>query len=229
MTIATDPAALDALLAHQDPGRWDSFYADRSRPVPFFGPDPDENLVAWIDDGHVRHGKALDLGCGFGRNAVHLARHGFDVHGVDYSETALAWGREAAQQAGVQVDFVRSDVFGLQLAEAAYDLVYDGGCFHHIAPHRRAQYVALVVRALRPGGTFGMTCFRPEGGSGFSDDEVYERGTLGGGLGYTGEQLRAIWSPGLVVDELRPMRKPAAGSGIFGEPFLWVLRARKPA
>ncbi|MBK0390999.1 class I SAM-dependent methyltransferase [Ramlibacter algicola] len=227
MTIATDPAALDALLANQDPGRWDSFFADRSRPVPFFGPAPDENLAAWIDEGLLRPGQALDLGCGFGRNAVHLARHGVDVQAVDYSETALAWGREAAQQAGVQVDFVRSDVFELQVPEGAYDIVYDGGCFHHIAPHRRAQYVDLVVRALRPGGIFGMTCFRPEGGSGFSDDEVYARGTLGGGLGYTEEQLRAIWSAGLVIDELRPMRKPAAGSGTFGEPFLWVLRAHR--
>jgi SAM-dependent methyltransferase len=229
MTIATDPAALDALLAHQDPGRWDSFYADRSRPVPFFGPAPDENLAAWIGEGIVRPGRALDLGCGFGRNAVHMARHGFHVDAVDHSETALAWGREAAQQAGVQVGFVRSDVFELQLPEAAYDLVYDGGCFHHIAPHRRAQYVALVARALKPGGTFGMTCFRPEGGSGFSDDEVYERGTLGGGLGYTEEQLRGIWSAGLGIEELRPMREPAVGSGTFGAPFLWVLRARKRA
>ena len=228
MTVTTDPKALDAQLAHQDPGRWDRFYADRSRPVPFFGPAPDENLAAWIDGGLVRPGRALDLGCGFGRNAVHLARRGFDVEAVDYSEAAIAWGREAAQQAGVGIAFVRSDVFELQPAEAAYDLVYDGGCFHHIAPHRRAQYVDLVVRALRPGGTFGMTCFRPEGGSGFSDDEVYRRGTLGGGLGYTDAQLRAIWSAGLVIEELRPMRKPAPGSGLFGEPFLWVLRARKP-
>ena len=229
MTATTDARSLDALLAHQDPGRWDRFYADRSRPVPFFGPAPDENLAAWIDEGLVRPGKAIDLGCGFGRNAVHLARHGFDVEAVDYSEAALAWGREAAQEAGVDVAFVRSDVFELQPAEAAYDFVYDGGCFHHIAPHRRAQYVELVVRALRPGGTFGLTCFRPEGGSGFSDDEVYRRGTLGGGLGYTDAQLRAIWSGPLAIEDLRPMRKPAPGSGTFGEPFLWVLRARKPA
>ena len=81
MTDTTDPRALDALLAHQDPGRWDTFFSDRTRPVPFFGPAPDENLVAWIDEGRVRPGKALDLGCGFGRNAVHLARRGFRVNG----------------------------------------------------------------------------------------------------------------------------------------------------
>ena len=119
------------------------------------------------------------------------------------------------------------NVFELNLAAGDCDLVYDSGCFHHIAPHRRAKYVELVVRALKPGGWFGLTCFRPEGGSGYSDDEVYVRRSLGGGLGYTEEQLREIWSQGLQVRVLRQMEKPGAGSGLFGEGFLWVLLAQK--
>lgn len=39
-----------------------------------------------------------------------------------------------------------------------------------------------------------MVCFRPEGGSGLSDDEVYERGTLGGGLGYTDVGEAFVWA-----------------------------------
>ena len=73
-----------------------------------------------------------------------------------------------------------------------------------------------------------MTCFRPEGGSGYSDEEVYQRGSIGGGLGYTEERLREIWSRGLQVRVVRQMRKQAAGSGLFGEDFLWVLLAQKP-
>jgi hypothetical protein len=89
------------------------------------------------------------------------------------------------------------------------------------------KYVELVVRALKPGGWFGLTCFRPEGGSGYSDDEVYVRRSLGGGLGYTEEQLRKIWSQGLQVRVLRQMEEPSAESGLFGERFLWVLLAQK--
>jgi hypothetical protein len=62
---------------------WDSFYADRSKPVPFFVAKPDENLVSYLDRSMVTPGRALDLGCGPGRNAVHLASAGFTVDAVD--------------------------------------------------------------------------------------------------------------------------------------------------
>jgi len=39
-------------------------------------------------------------------------------------------------------------------------------------------------------------CFRPEGGSGYTDQQVYERASLGGGLGYSEDRLRAMWDTG---------------------------------
>jgi len=72
-----------------------------------------------------------------------------------------------------------------------FDLAYDGGCFHHVAPHRRQSYVDVVAGLLRPGGCFGLICFSPEGGSGNSDAEFYDKRSLGGGLGYGEEQSRA--------------------------------------
>ncbi|MCL6299778.1 class I SAM-dependent methyltransferase [Streptomyces kronopolitis] len=67
---------------------WDCFYADRSKPVPFFAAKPDENLVSWLDRGLLTPGRALDLGCGPGRNALHLAAAGFEVDAVDLSPAA---------------------------------------------------------------------------------------------------------------------------------------------
>jgi hypothetical protein len=118
-------------------------------------------------------------------------------------------------------------VFELQLKPASYDLTYDSSCFHHLAPHRRAQYVDLVVNTLRPRGCFSLVCFRPKGGSGFTDEEVYERGALGGGLGYTEERLREIWSARLQVRSIRQMKKTGDESGLFGETFLWAMLAQK--
>jgi cyclopropane fatty-acyl-phospholipid synthase-like methyltransferase len=218
---------LDGLLAHQDSQRWDSFYQDRAKPCPFFGTSADESLAQWIEESRLRPGRAIDLGCGNGRNAIFLARNGFSVEAVDYSRSAIEWARDRVAEAGAAVSLVQQSVFELNLTAGAYDLVYDSGCFHHIAPHRRTAYVELVVRALKPGGWFGLTCFRPEGGSGYSDDEVYVRRSLGGGLGYTQERLREIWSQGLQIRVLRQMEKPVAGSGVFGENFLWVLLAQK--
>lgn len=222
-------AALDAVLVAREGPWWDSFYQDRARPCPFFVPFPDESLAQWVDEGLIRPGPALDLGCGHGRNAIFLARRGFSVEGVDYSQEALDWAEDRVAEAGVAVALTKRNVFEWQPEPASYELVYDSGCFHHIPPHRRRGYVELVVRALKPGGWFGLTCFRPEGGSGLSDDEVYERRSMGGGLGYTEERLREIWSQGLQVRRVRQMNKPGADSALFGEDFLWVLLAQKVA
>ncbi|KPF68156.1 hypothetical protein IP84_10385 [beta proteobacterium AAP99] len=228
-----DAAALDAQLTRETSPRWDAFYADRARPCGFFGTAPDESLHGWLESGRIpRPGAtapraALDLGCGNGRNAVFLAQQGFAVTGVDYSATAIRWATERAAAAGATLKLRCENVFALDLPAGGFDLIYDSGCFHHIAPHRRACYVQLVHDALRPGGLFALTCFRPEGGSGLTDAQVYERGSLGGGLGYTEAQLRQHWGSALDILELRQMQKPAAGSGLFGEPFLWVMLAQK--
>lgn len=220
-------AELDALLVDHESDWWDSFYKDRAKPCPFFGTSPDESLARWVDEGLVRPGRAVELGCGNGRNAIFLARRGFSVEGVDYSQIAIDWARERASEAGVNVLLRRQSVFDLELKTGSYDLVYDSGCFHHIPPHRRRSYVELVTNALKPGGWFGLACFRPEGGSDYSDEEVYERRSLGGGLGYTEERLREIWSRDLQVRVIRQMDKPSAESGLFGEEFLWALLAHK--
>jgi Tellurite resistance protein TehB len=58
---------------------WDSFYEDRAKLCTFFGTAPDESLSGWVHDGLLRPGRAVELGCGNGRNAIFLARQGFSV------------------------------------------------------------------------------------------------------------------------------------------------------
>lgn len=219
---------LDVLLAqHSDASWWDGFYADRAKPIPFFAGHPDESLPELLSVAGMP-GRALDLGCGNGRNSVLLASEGWEVDAVDHSQEALRWAAEKAAQAGVQVRLHQQSVFDFRFDTGAYDLVYDSGCFHHMPPHRRATYIDLVARALKPGGWFGMACFAPEGGSGLTDLQVYERRSTGYGLGYTEAQLRQLWSRCLDVRTIRRMRKPPSDSRAFGEPFLWVLSGRKP-
>ncbi|MFF4391345.1 MULTISPECIES: class I SAM-dependent methyltransferase [unclassified Streptomyces] len=210
---------------------WDGFYADRSKPVPFFVPKPDENLVSYLDRGLIAPGRALDLGCGPGRNALHLASLGFEVDAVDLSPAALAWGEERAREAGAEIRFHRGNAFDLAATALSgpYDLIYDSGCFHHLPPHRRISYLALLERSLAPGGHLALTCFAAGAmGSEIPDEEFYREAGLQGGLAYTPEALRAIFSD-LTEVELRRMRDEPAESPLFGEPFLWTALLRRPA
>lgn len=203
---------------------WDGFYEDRERPVPFFADRPDENLDAWLRDGPLRHGRALELGCGPGRNARRLAEAGYDVDAVDGSSEAIAWARERVD--GVR--FHRADIFAMDLPHEKYDLVYDSGCLHHLAPHRRISYLALLDRHLKPGGHFGLACFAagtgdPNSGTELPDAQLYRDRSLHGGLAYTPDELRRLFA-GYTEVELRPMK---ADTGRFGVPFLLVALFRK--
>ncbi|MEV7404574.1 class I SAM-dependent methyltransferase [Streptomyces sp. NPDC091267] len=207
---------------------WDGFYADRSRPVPFFVSKPDENLASLVDRGLVKPGRALDLGCGPGRNAIYLAPMGFEVDAVDLSPTAISWAEDRAAEAGVEVRFRCGDAFDLPTGEPdrPYDLIYDSGCFHHLPPHRRVSYRSLLDRALAPGGHLALTCFATGAmGSELNDADFYEQSRLHGGLAYTPESLRWIFSD-LAEIELRRMRDEPAESPLFGEPFLWTALFR---
>lgn len=214
---------LDGLFADTDPARWDRFYADRSRPVPFFAAKPDENLVSYLERGLIKPGRALDVGCGPGRNAVHLVAAGFTVDAVDLSEEAIAWASDRAREAGVTVDFRCGDAFA---ATGPYDLIYDSGCFHHLPPHRRVSYLAMLDRALAPGGHFALTCFTVDEGSSRPDADFYRNPQLDGGVGYTPESLRWIFSD-LEQVELRLMTEQHADSPWFGVPFLWTALFRR--
>ncbi len=219
---------LDALLEGSGGAWWNEFFADRARPCPFLVEWPDENLVAWFSEGLLTPGRVLELGCGHGRNATYLASLGCSVDAVDFSASAIEWARERAKHAGAPVDFQCCSIFDATFTQGSYDLVYDSGCFHHLPPHRRKDYAGLVRGALKPAGSYGLVCFRPEGGSGYTDQQVYEQASLGGGLGYSEDRLRALWDKApFSLHMLRQMNKTDGQGPCFGADFLWALLATK--
>ncbi|WP_228551304.1 SAM-dependent methyltransferase [Paenibacillus sp. B01] len=221
---------LDALLQERSSFSWDRFYSDRERKVPFFIDLPDESLVQAVESGWIKPGKVLELGCGPGRNALYLAENGFDVHAVDLSEEAIAWAKQRALERGVQVRFERLNLLELSEQGRDCDLVYDSGCFHHIAPHRRMDYCRIVDEALRPGGCFALTCFKENGalgGSARSDWEVYRQMSLGGGIGFTASKLGRHF-PDYERIECREMKDCGPESGCFGSSELLAAWFRKP-
>ncbi|MEK5251424.1 class I SAM-dependent methyltransferase [Bacillus sp. FSL R9-9530] len=214
---------LDSLLL--EPTQfWDNFYSNREKGVPFFTNKPDENLVNYFDKELLNPGKVLELGCGPGRNAIYFAEKGCLVDAVDLSQESIQWATERAKEKNVHVNFIYNNIFDLQIEEGTYDIVYDSGCFHHIAPHRRMNYINLVKKALKPGGYFAITCFVQGGelgGADITDWEVYKLQSLKGGLGFTDAKLRVIFRDFSEV-EIRRMKEIKQSNKVFGVSGLWT-------
>jgi len=90
-------------------------------------------------------GRALDLGCGEGADAVWLAEHGWRAAGIDISTTAIERARRAARAAGLdptQASFTAADLSALE-PEHQYDLV-TASFFHSPVELPRA---AILSRA----------------------------------------------------------------------------------
>lgn len=211
---------------------WDPFYSDRERAVPFFNNKPDESLNSYVKKGMIQKGKALELGCGPGRNALFLGANGFEVDAMDISQVAIDWAKERAAELSLDIHFKCQSVFEISPINE-YDLIYDSGCMHGLLPHRRIQYLKMIHDGLKSGGYFGLTCFAPGfGGLGgpefeLSDWDVYEERSTKGGLAFTEEKIRYLLSDYFECIELRMMKEMDKDSELFGVPFLWTSLWRK--
>ena len=110
--------------------------------------DPNVFLVAEAAD--LPPGRALDVACGEGRNAIWLARRGWEVVGADYSPAALRKAAAVAASAGVQVTYVEADAT-LRSPEGPFDLV--AFCYLQLPADLMARALDLAVAQLAEGGT----------------------------------------------------------------------------
>ena len=112
---------------------------------------PSPELLAALSDGWLPgSGCVLDGGCGLGVEAGYLASAGWQVAGIDLSQTAA---RRAAAGHG-DVVFARADVRWLPFAPDCFDAALDRGCFHYLRPGDRPRYSDELRRVLRPGGKY---------------------------------------------------------------------------
>ncbi len=127
---------------------WDERYA-ASELVWSVGP----NQFVDAECADLSPGRALDLAAGEGRNAIWLARRGWDVTAVDFSQVALDKGRTLAGD--VDVEWVCADATTWTRADS-YDLVVIA--YLQLPAAERREAVRRGFTALRPGGTFLLVC-----------------------------------------------------------------------
>lgn len=120
--------------------------------VPWDDALPPPEVVNYLKD--HQPGRALDLGCGYGRASIYMAGLGWEVDAIDFIPEAIRVARERADQAGVQVHFHVAQVIDLAFLDGPYDFALDVGCGHNLSQEDLKRYRDQLVRLLRPGSDF---------------------------------------------------------------------------
>ncbi len=122
--------------------------------VPWDAPTPPPEIEAL--PASLPPGRALDLGCGYGRTAIYLARFGWRVVGVDFIPKAIDVARERALAAGVddRVAFHVASAAKLDFLTPPFDLAIDIGCVHSFDEPMLLAYRDELARLLRPDGLY---------------------------------------------------------------------------
>ncbi|MFF0306712.1 class I SAM-dependent methyltransferase [Streptosporangium sp. NPDC004379] len=194
--------------------QWDEMYRSRDR---LFSGNPNGVLVTEITD--LSPGRALDVGCGEGADALWLARRGWQVTGIDISETALRRAAASATDVEDRVAWERADLMTTPPPAGAFDLV----SVQYFPLLRRAGQAAPrgLLDAVAPGGTLlfvthALADLPPHPEGDFDPAGYYQVDDIA-------RLLDRTWD--VLVDETRPrVVPPPAGTHHAHDT---VLRARR--
>ena len=179
--------------------------------------EPNRRFASEVED--LTPGRALDLACGEGRNAVWLAERGWKTIGVDFSDVALAKAERLAASRGVVVDWVLADVLEHEPERGAFELVT---LLYLQLPHDElSEVLRSAVAALAPGGTLLVlghdTRNLAEGHGGPRDASVL----------FTPEEVVAELA-GLVVERAETVARPVTLEDGEAIALDALVRARRP-
>lgn len=173
---------------------------------------------------HAPRGRALDAGCGTGRHAVHLARLGYDVIGVDATDAMLALARAKAPGARFELGTFEQ----LPVEDASIDVLTCSLALTHTTD--LAAAMAEFARVLRPGGWALLSDLHPVtvllGGAAVFQEPDAPPGHLS--LPHTPNlyhpiesYVRAITRAGLSIADCQELPMPEVG--ITGNPIYPLL------
>jgi len=142
---------------HFEQSSWDERYAGEGRT---WSGRPNAVLVAETSD--LTPGRAVDLGCGEGGDAIWLAEQGWQVTAIDFSESGLRKAAEHAAERGVadRIEFRQADLRTWTPDGEQWDLVTS--CFLHLLDHGMLEATRQMAAAVAPGGTLLVAGHHPE-------------------------------------------------------------------
>lgn len=158
--------------------KWDLIY--QKNPLNTLGWElgrPRPILVKIIEKGLINKGKALDLCCGAGTNCIYLAKKGFKVTATDISSIALQYAYERIKKENLIINLIRSSFVNLSFCSEIFDLIFDMGCFHHVAIEDRISFIEGVSQVTKRNGYYLLTCFSEKNGPSwnhFTENQLIE-------------------------------------------------------
>ncbi len=125
---------------------WDTRFGEQDGAM--WSGRPNGRLLTEV--GGLAPGRALEIGCGEGADAIWLAQQGWRVTAIDISDVALGRARAAADRAGVAVEWVQGDALQTPFPAGSFDLV----SMQYPALPKAAGEAAVrsLLDAVRPGG-----------------------------------------------------------------------------
>jgi SAM-dependent methyltransferase len=192
---------------HDRPEQFDeTFWNERYRSADaLWSGNPNRYLVS--EASGLRPGKALDVGCGEGADALWLARRGWQVTGVDLSTVALERAARHAAQAGAgvaaRIDWAHADLIGWDPGAGRYDLV--SSQYVHLPPGPRQALFRALAGAVAPGGSLLIVGHHP------SDLQTTMPRPPMPELFFTGEDIAPLLDAGdwkVITDEAPPRSAP---------------------
>ena len=195
---------------------WDSRYAEQDQ---LFSGQPNATLVAEVAG--LPPGRALDVGCGEGADAVWLAQQGWDVTALEVSGVALERAAAHARRAGVTVHWVHAGLVEAGLPAAAFDLV-------------SAQYPALLRTPDADAERALLSAVAPDGVLLFVHHAGFDTHQTAREHGF--DPADYVWPPSVAelvdddweieIDAERPRAAPQSGAAAHHSHDL-VLRLRR--
>ena len=179
--------------------------------------EPTRFLVEEVSE--LPAGRALDLACGAGRNAIWLAERGWRITAVDYSEVALAEARRRAADSDVDIDWILADLTDWSPPVAAFDLV----CvlYLQLPAGERRLVLDRAAGALAPGGTMLVV------GHDLTNLTYGYAGPTSADVLYTPDDLVADLA-GLAVERAERVIRPVEDEDGLHEAIDALVRARRP-